>query len=138
MCNKCKHNQIPLQCEDCRFSSWDFSLFAGITRTSEYGPVQYFSEQFDMYCSKHDMFFLESDTPLCDEGEYGENNYHEICKDYYKKIEKYRTLLRHFRAYREKTTDKWIDEESAEEFNLWMEWLKQHDADLYKVFTEHD
>lgn len=138
MCNKCKHNQIPLQCEDCRFSSWDFSLFAGITRTSECRPVQYFSEQFDMYCSKHDMFFLESDTPICDEGEYGENNYREICKDYYKKIEKYRTLLRHFRAYREKTTDKWIDEESTEEFNLWMKWLKQHDAELYKVFTEHD
>lgn len=91
-----------------------------------------------MYCSKHDMFFLEFDTPICDKGEYGENNYHEICRDYYKKIEKYRALLRQFRAYREKTTDKWIDEESTEEFNLWMEWLKQHDSDLYKIFTEHE
>ena len=126
-----------LQCEDCKFSNWDFSLFAEI-RTREYAPVEYFSEQFDMYCSKHDMFFLEFDTPVCDEGEYGKNNYSEICKDYYKKTEQYRILLKRFHAYREKTSKEWVNPESPEEFNRWMEWLKQHDSELYKVFTEHE
>ena len=138
MCNKCqkKHNQIPLQCEDCKFSNWDFSLFAEI-RTSEFAPVQYFSEQFDMYCSKHDMFFLQEDTPICDMGESGENNYHETCMEYYQLKDRYNKLLASFRAYREKTSKEWVNPESSEEFNRWMEWLKQHDAELYNIFTNY-
>ena len=72
-------------CEDCKFANWDFSIFpedAYLRLNSIEIP-----EQFDLYCSVFNRFFLEHETPCdCKYVTYGENNYHEICKKYYSQL----------------------------------------------------
>lgn len=81
-----------VQCEDCKFANWDMTFFP-------HGPVKVlpgelpkepYSVQFEFYCSKHNKFILESEiTGVCPDGIYGENNYYDVCKKFYKQREEY-------------------------------------------------
>ena len=86
-----------MRCEDCRYANWDASLFKDRTEGHWDGAhyIPPYSEQFDVCCTKNMKFFLEENTPLdCKEGEQGENNYHEVCKEHYRQIREYITELK--------------------------------------------
>lgn len=89
----------PVQCEDCKFASWDYTLFRDnqprydpITRTTR--PP--YNEQFDLYCNKHGRFYLEEEiTGTCRDGIRGENNYSEVVHEFDKERKEYvKTLKR--------------------------------------------
>ena len=128
-----------VQCEDCQFANWDMKLFADDANGS-YGINNFYSEQFDMYCQKHNKFLLEQEvyTTDCSDGTYGENNYHDVCQEYYRLRNKYVELLRQFRRELDdrEYDDNWtfIDRGSREEFELWDAWLKEKDIELYNQF----
>lgn len=72
-----------VHCEDCKFANWYFALFPEDFYL-KYGCI-YIPEQFDVYCKLNNKFFLETEiTGNCKDGIYGNNNYHNICKNYYK------------------------------------------------------
>ena len=80
-----------VQCEDCKFASWDFEFFRD---GNEHYEVEHYvppyNEQFDFYCSKHERFYMEQDiTGMCTDGIAGDNNYSEVCNEYYKEKELY-------------------------------------------------
>ena len=84
-------------CEDCKFSNWDASLFKDREGIQWEGMlIPPYSEQFDFYCSKHERFYLEDEiTGDCQDGEYGSNNLHDVCKEHRRKInEFYKELKR--------------------------------------------
>jgi hypothetical protein len=74
-----------VQCEDCKFANWDATLFRdheeGRWEGGHYIPP--YNEQFDVYCIKHERFFMEQEiTGDCQDGEYGPNNYHDVCHEH--------------------------------------------------------
>lgn len=86
-----------VQCEDCKFANWDATLFRdhkeGRWEGGHYIPP--YNEQFDVYCIKHKRFFLEQEiTGDCQNGEYGQNNYHDVCKEHNRQIEEFKKALR--------------------------------------------
>lgn len=128
-------NSLYIPCENCKFSQWDFRLFANIVKDG-WGVVSYYSEQFDVYCSIHNKFFLETEiTDTCTDGKYGENNLLEICEENRKLKDRYDKLLKKFRATRCRTDDITYEEDSPEEFDLWLKFLEERDKELFKIFT---
>ena len=89
---------LPVQCEDCKFSNFDYTLFRDnqprydpYTRTTRLPS----NVQFDFYCIKHERFYLEEEiTGTCRDGISGENNYHECCDKYYKELQEYLEQLK--------------------------------------------
>lgn len=80
-------------CENCKFANWDFSLFPQ-DAYRRYGCIV-IPEQFDLYCLLHKKFYLDSEIDgNCKDGEYGENNYSNICKEYYLQLDKQRQRLK--------------------------------------------
>ncbi len=128
-------NSSYTPCEDCKFSQWNFRLFANIVK-DDWGVVSYYSEQYDVYCSLHNEFFLETEiTGTCTDGKYGENNLLEICKENRKLKDCYNKLLKRFRATRCGKDDITYEEDSPEEFELWLKFLEERDKELFKIFT---
>ena len=82
-------------CEDCKFANWDAELFRdreeGHWEGMHYIPP--YSEQLDFYCSKHEQFYMEQDAPDCQDGEFGENNLHEACKEHERQIKAFKEEL---------------------------------------------
>ncbi len=83
---------MNVPCEDCRFANWDASLFKdreeGQWEGMHYVPP--YSEQFDFYCNKHECFYLEDEiTGDCQDGEYGPNNFYNVCKEHRRKIDEF-------------------------------------------------
>ena len=78
---------LPVQCEDCVYANWDYTLFRDNCAGYDYVNkriIPPYREQFDFYCNKHKRFYLEEEiTGTCRDGVYGPNNYSEICKQYY-------------------------------------------------------
>ena len=88
---------ICVQCEDCKFANWDATLFRdheeGRWEGGHYIPP--YNEQFDVYCIKHERFFMEQEiTGDCQDGEYGPNNYHDVCKEHYRQIDEFKKELK--------------------------------------------
>lgn len=86
-----------VQCEDCKFANWDATLFRdheeGRWEGGHYIPP--YNEQFDVYCIKHERFFMEQEiTGDCQDGEYGPNNYHDVCKEHYRQIDEFKKELK--------------------------------------------
>ena len=62
---------MNVQCEDCKFANWDATLFRdyeeGRWEGAHYIPP--YNEQFDVYCIKHECFFMEQEiTGVCQVG----------------------------------------------------------------------
>ena len=89
---------LPVQCEDCKFASWDYTLFRD--NQSRYDIVTKmtrppYNEQFDLYCAKHERFYLEEEiTGDCPDGVPGDNNYSECCREYYRERDEYLEQLK--------------------------------------------
>ena len=85
-----------ISCEDCKFASWDYTLFRD--GNAHYEGMHYvppYSEQFDLYCAVRKRFFLEDEIPVdCTDGVFGENNYHEVVKEYEKEKGEYLKQLK--------------------------------------------
>ena len=128
---------MGIHCEDCKFADWEYRLFIDyiIPKT---GVSHYFSEQFDIYCRKCNTFFLEDEMNYsCQMAKPGINNYSEICKCYYKQIHDYTKLLRQFRKTLERRKDSVLIN-SLEEYKLWVEYLKNHNLELYNKMQDND
>lgn len=123
-----------INCYECKYAQWEARLFA--TRwTDDQFRVHYHTEQFDCRCVLKNEFFLEYDEPECNDGVLGDNNLLEVCKKNRELIKKYNDVLKRFRKLNEY---KEIDEGSDEEFELWIEYLKEREPELYKAFNnEH-
>ena len=122
-----------VQCEDCKFASWDMQLFATA------GADHHYTEQFDLYCQKHNKFLLEQEAyGDCPDGMSGENNYHDVCLEYYRLRNKYLEMLKKFRKELDERPfdENWvfIDRNSYEEYELWTSYLKKNDLELYNKF----
>lgn len=114
-------------CEDCMHSSWQWSAFLVFNENGNY-----LAEQFDFYCKKNDRFFLEGEAPDCTEGIYGENDFHEVCHEYYKMMERYRVMFKKFKTISSgKTLNRW----NGEEYEAWIEWLREHDYELFHLLN---
>jgi hypothetical protein len=117
---------MGLSCEDCKFSHWDYDTFL------TFGEGNYWSEQFDCYCEKINSFFLEGECQYnCPLGKYGDNNYYSVCAEYYRLRKRYTDLLAKFREELDNDTDRVVLRNSLEEFDLWKEYIKTHDKNLY-------
>mgnify|MGYP007012566392 CR=1 FL=1 len=124
-----------INCYDCKYAIWEARIFAEV-RISEMFEVFYHSEQFDCHCILNNKFFLEYDEPECSSGEYGKNNLMNVCREHNKLLDRYKKLLTSFRTLRNKTEEDFIDIASNEEFQKWIDYLKEHDLELYKIVTE--
>jgi hypothetical protein len=78
-------------CEDCKFANWDASLFKDREEIQWEGMlIPPYSEQFELYCKRHKRFYLENEiTGDCQDGEYGPNNLHDVCKEHRRKINEF-------------------------------------------------
>lgn len=88
---------MRVQCEDCKFANWDAVLFRDYTE-GWYEGIHYnppYNEQFDLYCSCHNKFYLETELDFeCNDGKYGINNYHDVCINHYREIDAFMKQLR--------------------------------------------
>ena len=132
---------MNIQCEDCKFADWDYRLFICYVNYMNYlAHTEYHTEQFDVHCKKLNCFFLGDDVPgSCRFGESikcnEDNNYHEICNQYYKQKQEYYNLLKRFRKNLENKKleiEKWSDKE----YKLWVEYLKEFHSELYNKMID--
>lgn len=83
-------------CEDCVFANWDYTLFRdGDDHWEGNHHVEPYTEQFDLYCSKHNRFLLEDEIDgSCTDGVRGKNNYHDTVMRYYEERDEYMKELK--------------------------------------------
>lgn len=88
---------MAVGCEDCRYANWEMKFFPDgpVKVMPDEFPKDPYSVQFDVYCAKHNKFFLETEiSGICPDGVYGENNYHEVCKEFYRQRKEYLEQLK--------------------------------------------
>ena len=129
---------MNIQCEDCKFADWDYRLFIGYVKSRF--NVEYHTEQFDIHCKRLNCFLVEDEIPgSCRFGESikcnEDNNYHEICNQYYKQKQEYYNLLKRFRKNLENKKLE-IEIWSDEEYKLWVEYLKEFHSELYNKMID--
>ena len=123
---------MNVQCEDCKFAIWEANLFA------DAGVEMLCSEQWDVHCTLRNHFFLESEiSENCTDGLPGENNYHKVAHDFYQLRKRYVNLLHKCAEEKNIRIDSNdFNQYAINEFSVWMNYLKEHDLELYNIFKK--
>ena len=125
----CRKKKMDVQCEDCKFAIWEANLFA------DAGVEMLCSEQWDVHCTLHNRFFLDSEiSGNCTDGLSGENNLHEVAHDFYQLRKRYLDLLH--KCAKEKNIEihpNGFEKDAENDFSVWMNYLKEHDLELYNI-----